>query len=137
MSALTPQFERTFLHLTLTHTDRFPIHLCYFYVAQMNWYALTDSAILQALGQSLQRMRLNQDVSQLELVKRTGLSRRTVSEVENGRPASLKTFVQLLRALRLDVLDGFETSTELSPLQAARLLSQQRHRASRREETDL
>ena len=100
----------------------------------MNWYALTDSAILQALGQSLQRMRLNQDVSQKELAQRTGLSRRTVSEVENGRPASLKTFVQLLRALeRLDVLDGFETSTELSPLQVARLLSQQRHRASRRE----
>lgn len=104
----------------------------------MNWYALTDSGILQAVGHSIHQLRLNQDVSQLELARRTGLSRRTVSEVENGRPASLRTLIQLLRALeRLDVLDGFEASAEISPLQAARLASQQRQRASRREETNL
>jgi transcriptional regulator with XRE-family HTH domain len=104
----------------------------------MNWYAMTDLAILQKVGRSIQQVRLNQNVSQQELATRTGLSRRTVGEVEGGRPASLLTFVQLLRGLgRLDILDSFESSAVISPLQAARLARQQRHRASRQNDNSL
>lgn len=102
----------------------------------MNWYAMTDLAILQEIGRSMQQVRLNQNVSQQELATRTGLSRRTVGEVEGGRPASLLTFVQLLRGLgRLDLLDTLESSAAISPLQAARLVRQQRQRASRQSGT--
>ena len=104
----------------------------------MNWYAMTDGTVLQAIGRSIQQLRLNQNVSQLKLATRTGLSRRTVGEVEHGRPAGLLTLVQLLRGLdRLDILDPFEASAAISPLQAARLVRQQRHRASRRDNPTL
>ena len=97
----------------------------------MNWYTMTDSAILEEIGRHIQRVRLDQNVSQQELATRTGLSRRTVGEVENGRPANLLTFVQLLRGLgRLDLLDVFENSVTISPLQAAKLVGQQRQRTS-------
>ncbi|MCA8833340.1 helix-turn-helix domain-containing protein [Hymenobacter pini] len=101
----------------------------------MDWYALTDLAAVKEIGRNLQLIRLNQDISQQELATQTGLSRLTISQVENGRPASTLTLVQLLRALgRLDVLEVLEESATISPLQAAKLARQQRQRASRRDE---
>ncbi len=101
----------------------------------MDWYALSDLAAVREIGRNLQLIRLNQDISQQELALQTGLSRLTISQVENGRPASTLTLVQLLRALgRLDVLEVLEESATISPLQAARLARQQRQRASRRNE---
>ena len=101
----------------------------------MDWYALSDVAAVKAIGRNLQLIRLNQDISQQELAVQTGLSRLTISQVENGRPASTLTLVQLLRALgRLDVLEVLEESAAISPLEAARLERQQRQRASRRGE---
>ena len=101
----------------------------------MDWYALSDVAAVREIGRNLQLIRLNQDISQQELAVQTGLSRLTISQVENGRPASSLTLVQLLRALgRLDVLEVLEESATISPLQAARLARQQRQRASRRDE---
>lgn len=99
----------------------------------MDWYALSDIAAVRELGRNLQLIRLNQDITQQELAEQTGLSRLTISQVENGRPASTLTLVQLLRALgRLDVLEVVEESATISPLQAVRLARQQRQRASRR-----
>lgn len=101
----------------------------------MDWYALSDVAAVQEIGRNLQLIRLNQDITQQELAVQTGLSRLTISQVENGRPASTLTLVQLLRALgRLDVLEVLEESATISPLQAVRLAGQQRQRASRRNE---
>ena len=99
----------------------------------MDWYALSDVAAVREIGRNLQLIRLNQDITQQELAVQTGLSRLTISQVENGRPASTLTLVQLLRALgRLDVLEVLEESATISPLQAARLARQTRQRASRR-----
>ncbi|GAB3323409.1 hypothetical protein GCM10027511_32370 [Hymenobacter humi] len=101
----------------------------------MDWYALSDLAAVREIGRNLQLIRLNQDISQQELAVQTGLSRLTISQVENGRPASTLTLVQLLRALgRLDVLEVLEESATISPLQAVRLARQRRQRASRRDE---
>jgi transcriptional regulator with XRE-family HTH domain len=101
----------------------------------MDWYALSDVAAVREIGRNLQLIRLNQDISQQELALQTGLSRLTISQIENGRPASTLTLVQLLRALgRLDVLEVLEQSANISPLQAARLARQRRQRASRRDD---
>jgi transcriptional regulator with XRE-family HTH domain len=104
----------------------------------MDWYALSDVAAVREIGRNLQLIRLNQDISQQELAVQSGLSRLTISQVENGRPASTLTLVQLLRALgRLDVLEVLEQSATISPLQAARLARQRRQRASRRDDDSL
>ena len=97
----------------------------------MNWYALSDLAILRELGNSLRRVRLNRNQSQQAVADAAGIDRATLSQIEHGRPTSLLTFVQLLRTLeQLDLLEAFVTKAEISPLALARLAKKQRRNAS-------
>lgn len=97
----------------------------------MNWYTLSDPAILREIGSSLRQMRLNRNQSQQALAGATGIDRATLSQIEHGRPTSLLTFVQLLRALeQLDLLDFLVTKAEINPLALARLTKKQRLQAS-------
>ncbi|UOQ75163.1 helix-turn-helix transcriptional regulator [Hymenobacter cellulosilyticus] len=82
----------------------------------MNWYAISDLAILRELGSSLRQVRLNRNQSQQAVADAAGIDRATLSQVEHGRPTSLLTFVQLLRTLeQLDLLEVFLTKAEISP----------------------
>lgn len=97
----------------------------------MNWYALSDLAILRELGNSLRQVRLNRNQSQQAVADAAGIDRATLSQIEHGRPTSLLTFVQLLRTLeQLDSLDALITRAEVSPLALARLAKKQRRNAS-------
>lgn len=97
----------------------------------MNWYALSDLAILRELGNSLRQVRLNRNQSQQAVADAAGIDRATLSLIEHGRPTSLLTFVQLLRTLeQLDLLEAFVTKAEISPLAMARLAKKQRRNAS-------
>ena len=97
----------------------------------MNWYALSDLAILRELGGSLRQIRLNRNQSQQAVADAAGIDRATLSQIEHGRPTSLLTFVQLLRTLeQLDSLDALMTRAEISPLAIARLTKKQRRNAS-------
>lgn len=97
----------------------------------MNWYALSDLAILRELGSSLRQVRLNRNQSQQAVADAAGIDRATLSQIEHGRPTSLLTFVQLLRTLeQLDSLDALVTRSEISPLAIARLTQKQRRNAS-------
>ena len=97
----------------------------------MNWYALSDLAILREIGSSLRQLRLNRNQSQQEVATAAGIDRATLSQVEHGRPTSLLTFVQLLRTLeQLELLEGLVTKAEISPLVLARLAEKQRRHAS-------
>ena len=96
-----------------------------------NWYALSDTAIIEEIGKQLKRMRLKNNLTQQELANRSGLFRSTISEIENGRVGSLLSLVQLLRALNnLDLLDTFVVKEELSPLLVAEQQAKLRKRAS-------
>jgi len=98
----------------------------------MTWYGKSDRAILREVGTRVRRRRLDRNISQQHLAEIAGLNRTTVSEFERGSPASLLTFVQILRALdALDELDSFLAEPLPSPLQLARLKGKQRRRASR------
>lgn len=97
----------------------------------MNWYTLSDLAILRELGGSLRQIRLNRNQSQQAVADAAGIDRATLSQIEHGRPTSLLTFVQLLRTLeQLDSLDALMTRAEISPLAIARLSKKQRRNAS-------
>ena len=103
-----------------------------------NWNSLSDPAIVEAIGEHLKQLRLDQNVSQSELAERSGLNRTTISRLEAGRAATLLTVVQVLRALnRLDKLSAFQEEPEVSPLELWKLQGKQRKRASsRKEEND-
>jgi transcriptional regulator with XRE-family HTH domain len=96
-----------------------------------DWYGMSDPAIIQELGVQLKRIRLRKNMSQQQLAVKSGLYRSTISEIENGRTASLLSFIQVLRALeKLDLFDFLVESPVVSPLTLAREAGLLRKRAS-------
>ncbi len=94
---------------------------------------LSDPSIVKELCGYLKQMRLSKNWSQHKLAMQTGLNRITISRMENGRAATLLTFVQILRALdKLSLLDIFNEEPEISPLQILKLQEKQRKKASPR-----
>lgn len=78
---------------------------------------LTNSQVEAELGKRLKRFRLERNLSQTEVATRSGLSRRTITAIENGEGSTLSTFIALLRALHaLDVLDAFLPDYGISPV---------------------
>ena len=87
-------------------------------------------AIAQELGERLKHARLNTDLTQLEVAKLAGVSRKAVLNAEKGK-AQLEVFVAIMSALNLTShLDYFLPKPDISPLQLAKLQGKKRQRAS-------
>ncbi len=94
---------------------------------------LSDTAIVNEIGRMIKEVRLQRNFTQSHLAKISGVSRATISQLENGRPATLLTFVQVLRALnKFDILNGMVEEPQISPLLYAKLQGKKRKRASGR-----
>ena len=48
-------------------------------------YFMTNEALLRYVGKQMQQMRINARLSQQQLAERAGVSRSTVTQVENGK----------------------------------------------------
>lgn len=84
-------------------------------------YGMTDDYILKTLGEHLKQMRINAGFSQQDLATASGLTRKTISSIENGKSTSTGNIVALLRGLkRLDVLSVLNTPAPISPIAAAK-----------------
>lgn len=106
-------------------------HLRRVMVHGMEYEKMSDAAVLQELGERLRRVRLNRDITQAELARRAGVSRRTLQKAEDGEVTTLETFVAILRGLGLIAQIGQLLPESLpSPVQLARLQSRARQRAS-------
>jgi transcriptional regulator with XRE-family HTH domain len=95
--------------------------------------SLTDDAVLDELGQRLARRRLDLGLTQAELAKEAGVSKRTVERIEAGASAQLSSLIRLLRILEL--LPGLNTSIpepRPSPIEVLANQGKQRLRASPR-----
>jgi transcriptional regulator with XRE-family HTH domain len=69
--------------------------------------ALTDGSLLQALGERLARLRVEQNLTQAALAAQAGVSKRTIERLESGEAAAqLSGFLRVCRAL--GVLERFE-----------------------------
>jgi len=98
----------------------------------MSIYGFTDFAILKEIGRRLKQKRLEKNISQKDLSELSGLNRSTIVEVEKGKPFSMLTFIQILRALKeLDELDSILPEQGISPLQLAKFKGRARKRASK------
>ena len=83
---------------------------------------LSNPQIEQELGKRLKRKRLDLNLSQMEVATRSGLSRRTITAIENGEGSTLTTLIALLRALNaLDTLEEFLPDPGISPLAMVKL----------------
>ena len=98
----------------------------------MSFQEMGDAAILRELGERLKRERLDQNLTQADLGKRTGISRRTIQKTEEGEVSTLATLIALLRGLgKLDQLDLLLPEPPLSPVQLLKLRGKTRKRASK------
>lgn len=93
------------------------------------WVKMSDLAIVEQIGQFVRQVRLEQNKTQAQLAEVAGLNRWTISQLENGESVTMTSLIQILRALdSLYVLNAFEVSNEISPLEYVKLKKQQRQR---------
>ncbi len=96
-----------------------------------SWYAMSDPAIMEVLGNFIQQTRLQRNRTQYEIATAAGVNRSTIVKIENGGGGTLLSFIQILRSLeQLYLLQNFEIQKHLSPLELARIEQQKRQRAS-------
>lgn len=94
---------------------------------------LPDAAILGELGERVARTRLRQNLGQVELAARAGVSRATVQRLEAGNSAQLTHLIRILRALGLTQNLGLLVpAPDSSPLEALDRGDKPRQRASRK-----
>ena len=97
-----------------------------------NILQLSDKAILEKIGGFIRQKRLQQNLTQSQLAKNTNLNRSTIVKVENGESITLASLIPILRVLNaLYVLETFNVSDEISPLEYSKLKKKRRLRASK------
>jgi DNA-binding XRE family transcriptional regulator len=102
-----------------------------------NWVAMTDSAIVVAIGKYIKGQRLLQNKTQSNLATEAGVNRWTISQIENGEAITLLSLIQILRGLDLlHILDVFKIEQQISPIELAKLAKQKRQRASSKEDSE-
>jgi transcriptional regulator with XRE-family HTH domain len=98
---------------------------------------MSDPAIVTEIGKLIKRIRLQQNITQQQLGDNAGLFRTTISEMENGRAASLLSFIQVLRGLdKLEILNFLTELPAISPLLLAKKEGLMRKKASGKKITE-
>jgi transcriptional regulator with XRE-family HTH domain len=62
---------------------------------------LTDEAILAETGQRISNRRVELNMTQAEVAKKAGVSKRTVENIESGASAQMLTMIRIFRVLDL------------------------------------
>lgn len=93
---------------------------------------MSDKALMETIGAYIRQHRLDQNKSQNQLANEAGISRSTLSLLENGGAGTVSSLIQVLRVLNLlHILEAFrETTPQISPLELARQEQQKRKKAS-------
>jgi transcriptional regulator with XRE-family HTH domain len=91
----------------------------------------TDQRVLAELGDRLARHRLKRNLTQDQLAREAGVSKRTVVRLENGQSSQMTNLIRVLRALGLlGNLDALVSAPLASPIEALKAKARERHRAS-------
>ncbi len=91
----------------------------------------TDGRILAELGERIARHRLNRNLTQDQLAREAGVSKRTVVRLENGQSSQLTNLIRVLRALNLSgSINAVVPAPLTSPIEALKAKTRERRRAS-------
>lgn len=83
---------------------------------------LSTNEILIEIGARIKALRIEALLSQADLAKKTGVSERTIGNLESGKDVSLSTVIEVLRALGIvQKLDMAIPEQEIHPNQMFRL----------------
>lgn len=92
---------------------------------------LTDKELLAGIGASLERLRLDRNLTQADLAAQAGVSKSTVERLEAGGSSQLTNLVRILRALDLiESLSLLLPEAPASPVEQVRRRGKVRRRAS-------
>lgn len=95
-----------------------------------NWYSLSDQALAGQIGHFVRHHRLEQNKTQEMLSHEAGISRSTLSLLEQGETVTVATLIRVLRVLnQLQVMEAFVVPRRISPLLLAKAEHKQRKRA--------
>jgi putative transcriptional regulator len=91
----------------------------------------SSDAIINALFQQIEQIRLSRNVSQAALAKEAGVSRSTITRLASGENISIDSFVRVMQALGLaDHLAALLPNPNVRPVERIRLEGAERRRAS-------
>jgi len=93
---------------------------------------ITDAVLVRELGARLARTRLERNLTQAQLAREAGVSKRTLERIESGAVAAqLSAFLRVCRALDLlERLESLIPEPAPSPLAQLKLRGRMRRRAS-------
>jgi transcriptional regulator with XRE-family HTH domain len=78
---------------------------------------LTDMAVLQEIGDRMERRRIDAGLTQIQLAEEAGISKRTVERIEAGNSTDFVMLLRVLRVLKLlEALDQLLPDLPQSPL---------------------
>ncbi|MCE9630903.1 MAG: helix-turn-helix domain-containing protein [Planctomycetia bacterium] len=93
--------------------------------------SLSDAAVLTELGERLAHLRLHQNLTQAQLAREAGVSKRTLIRLEHGESSQLTNLIRVLRGLGvLGNLDAWIPPPLPSPIEHLRSRAKTRRRAS-------
>ena len=94
-------------------------------------YSLAPNETIEAdLGRRLEEIRLGRNVNQTQLAREAGVSRRTITRLENGGGVSLDTLIRVMRALGLVTrFAALLPDPSVRPIERVRLKGRERRRA--------
>jgi transcriptional regulator with XRE-family HTH domain len=97
---------------------------------------MTDKAVLSELGKRLAQHRIDQNITQENLAKEAGISKRTLERLEAGQPSQLMTFVRVLRALNMiNLLEAAIPEAVTHPVDLLKIGKDRQRASSKRKES--
>ncbi len=98
---------------------------------------MTNKAIAAELGERIEQLRLEQNLTQQQLADEIGLSRVSYRNLVKGS-GKFENIIAVLRVLnQLDQLENFIPETGYSPMQQLKLKGKQRKRASKKRKDEV
>ena len=101
-----------------------------------NIYILTDIEICNRIAAKIKTVRLKQNMSQVELADKSGVSISTIKRMEDGEVKNFESLIRVLRTLgKLDIFIPLVEEEQLSPNEyyelASKAIKPKRKRASK------
>ncbi len=96
----------------------------------MKYSSMTDLAVAAEIGQRLEQLRLERNLTQQQVADAVGLSRVSYAKLVAGQ-GKFTNVIAVLRALdQLDLLENFVPETVFSPIEQLKMKGKQRKRAT-------
>lgn len=93
-------------------------------------YSMTDRAIAREIGQRIEQIRLEKNISQKDIAENIGITIKTYRNLIDGG-GKFETMLGVLRALgHLELVDAFIPEATFSPLELVKMRGKKRLRAS-------